>query len=149
METINNIEDFSGSKYGNRILARTVAFQVLYQNDMNPDSDRELTEDFLVSELPEHEAIYKFARSLIDGVLEKREEIDLKLRQVAKNWTVERMGSIDRNILRLAIFEIFYMDTQSNIVINEAIELAKKFSGKTSAAFVNGILDAFWKKDKH
>ncbi|MDR2345099.1 MAG: transcription antitermination factor NusB [Planctomycetaceae bacterium] len=146
METINNIADYSGSKFGNRILARTVAFQILYQNDMNPDSNQELINDFLTTELPEHEEIYKFVNNLINGVKEKREEIDAKLCQVAHNWSIERMTSIDRNILRLAAYEIFYMNTPASVVINEAIELAKKFSGKDSASFVNGILDSFGKK---
>jgi N utilization substance protein B len=149
METINNISDYSGSKFGNRILARTVAFQVLYQNDMNPDSRQELIDDFLESELPEHDEIYKFTRKLINGVEEKQKEIDTKLSQVTHNWSLERMTSIDRNILRLATYEIFYMDTPLSVVINEAIELAKKFGGKDSSSFVNGILDRFGKIEKN
>jgi N utilization substance protein B len=141
METINNITDYTNNKYGNRILARTVAFQVLYQNDLNPDASSELTADFLTEELPDHDAIYQFACNLIDGVGKQRDSIDSKLRQSAHNWSLERMSAIDRNILRLATYELFYMDTPPPIVINEAIELAKKFSNKDSAAFVNGILD--------
>ncbi|MDR0390416.1 MAG: transcription antitermination factor NusB [Planctomycetaceae bacterium] len=148
MEAINDIADYESSKYGNRILARAVAFQVLYQNDLNPDSRKDLTEEFLDEELPEHDAVRQFAYKLIDGVGQNRETIDTKLQQSAHNWTLERMSAIDRNILRLAIYELFYMDTPSIIVINEAIEMAKKFSSKDSAAFVNGILDKLKKTKK-
>ncbi|MDR1484541.1 MAG: transcription antitermination factor NusB [Planctomycetaceae bacterium] len=147
METINDISDYADSKYGNRILARTVALQVLYQNDLNPDSSHELTDDFLADELPDHEAVYQFTCKLIDGVGKKRDEIDSKLQQLTHNWTLGRMSAIDRNILRLATYEIFYMDTPQPVVINEAIELAKKFSSKDSAAFVNGILDKLKKNE--
>jgi N utilization substance protein B len=148
METINDIADYANIKYGNRIFARTVALQVLYQNDMNPDSRRDLTDDFLAEELPEHDAIRQFTHKLIDGVKKNRNDIDSKLQQFTHNWSVERMTTIDRNILRLAAYEIFYMDTPSSVVINEAIELAKKFSSKNSASFVNGILDQLGKKEK-
>ncbi|MDR2643346.1 MAG: transcription antitermination factor NusB [Planctomycetaceae bacterium] len=148
METINNITDYASSKYGNRILARTVAFQVLYQNDFNPDLRKDLIDEFLENELPEHDAIYQFARKLIDGVGENLDEIDSKLRRGIHNWSLERMSAIDRNILRMATYEIFYMDTPPLVVINEAIELAKKFSGKDSASFVNGILDQLEKNEK-
>ncbi|MDR1480780.1 MAG: transcription antitermination factor NusB [Planctomycetaceae bacterium] len=148
METINDIAEYADDKYGNRIFARMVALQVLYQNDMNPDSRRDLTEEFLAEELPEHEAVHQFTYKLIDGVEENREKIDSMLQQFTHNWSLERMTTIDRNILRLATYEIFYMKTPSSIVINEAIELAKKFSSKNSAAFVNGILDQLGKHEK-
>jgi transcription antitermination factor NusB len=83
-----------------------------------------------------------FARELIFGVREKRAEIDRHIEEVAKNWQLKRMAAIDRNILRLATYELLYReDIPPLVTINEAIDIAKKFSTKNSGPFVNGILD--------
>ncbi|MDR1922725.1 MAG: transcription antitermination factor NusB, partial [Planctomycetaceae bacterium] len=147
LESVNNIDDYSRRKYANRVLARTVAFQVIYQNDMNADSRQDLTDDFLAGELPNHEMLYKFATDLIDGVSKNLELIDSRLSQVSHNWSVERMSPIERSILRLAVYEIFYMDTPNPVVINEAVELAKKFGNKNAPSFVNGVLDRIRKNE--
>lgn len=140
-ETINSPEESPKGTYANRSLARTVAFQILYQDDMNPGSREQFAETFLEQELPDHEPLRRFARTLCDGVAEKREEIDATLQETAQHWAVARMNATDRNILRLATYEILHMDTPKPVVINEAVELAKKFGTGDSAAFVNGILD--------
>ncbi len=141
IEQINTAEDYPQGKYANRTLARTVAFQVLYQDDLNPGSANQFGESFLKDELPDHEQIRKFSQSLIDGVVLKKKEIDVKIGRVAENWAVDRMNPTDRNVLRIAVYEILFMKTPRPVVINEAVELAKRFGTTESAGFVNGVLD--------
>jgi N utilization substance protein B len=141
METINLSEDRSKGKYTNRSLARTVAFQMLYQDDLNSGSREQFTESFLKQELPDYEPLLRFARTLINGTAEKKEQIDTFLANAAQHWSLSRMNVTDRSILRIAVYEILFMDTPKPIVINEAVELAKKFGTEQSASFVNGILD--------
>ena len=83
----------------------------------------------------------EFALSLLDGVREHRAELDQVLAAKAENWSLERMAVVDRNILRLAAYEILYTDTPGRVAINEAVELAKLFGAEQSPPFVNGILD--------
>lgn len=87
-------------------------------------------------------AARKFAERLIKGVLEKKEELDLIISKHAKNWKLNRIASVDRNILRLAIYEMHYcLDIPPIVSINEAVNIAKKYSTDESGKFVNGILD--------
>ena len=138
---INTAEDYPQGKYANRSLARIVAFQVVYQDDLNPGSAATFGEEFLREELPDHQPIRNFAQLLIDGTLQKKAEIDAILEQAAENWTISRMNSTDRNILRLAAYEILFTQTPRAVVINEAVEQAKRFGTADSAGFVNGVLD--------
>jgi N utilization substance protein B len=131
------------SQFANRTLARTVVFQLLFLEDMNPHNPEEWTSEFLSEQLPDHDEILKFARQLKSGVQENQPELDEKIGQISKNWTLARMSVTDRNVLRLALYEMLYIKTPKPVVINEAIELAKKFGSAESAAFVNGILDQF------
>ena len=130
-------------QFSNRSLARTVVFQLLFLEDMNPDNPEEWISDFLSEKLPDHDEILKFARQLKAGVQENQAELDEKIEQVSKNWSLARMSVTDRNILRLALYEMTYINTPKPVVINEAIELAKKFGSAESSGFVNGILDQF------
>ena len=130
-------------QFSNRTLARTVVFQLLFLEDMNPDSQEEWTNEFLSEKLPDHEEILKFARQLKAGVQENQAELDEKIEHKSKNWSLTRMSVTDRNILRLALYEILYIKTPKPVVINEAIELAKKFGSAKSPGFINGILDQF------
>ena len=89
-----------------------------------------------------------FATSLVDGVREHRREIDDLIREAARNWELERMAAVDRNALRLGCYELLHGDDiPMKVAINEAIELAKRFSTEASGAFVNGILDRI-RKDR-
>ena len=130
-------------QFANRTLARTAVFQLLFMEDMNPDKIYEGDYDFLCENLPGHDEIHKFARQLLAGVRENRDELNQKIEQVSKNWSLARMSVTDRNILRLALYELVYVKTPKPVVINEAIELAKKFGSAESSTFVNGILDQF------
>lgn len=83
-----------------------------------------------------------FCMELVEGTLSNREVIDQEIQRWAARWSLERMSAVDRNILRLAVFELIYRaDIPPKVTINEAIEIAKKFSSAESASFVNGILD--------
>ena len=136
--------------FKNRSLARCVAFQVLFQEDMNPGFAAEFGETFLGEELPDQdhdqEPLRVFARTLVNGTRLHQQEIDDQLTATATNWSISRMACSDRNVLRMAVFELRHMDTPHPVVVNEAIELAKAFGTKDSAAFVNGILGKLQKK---
>ena len=87
-----------------------------------------------------------FTEELITGVASQEAAIDGRILEQSKNWRLERMSVVDRNILRLAVYEMLYLSTPAPIVIDEALELAQRFSGTTSVSFINGVLDAVWQK---
>lgn len=151
---------------GQRREARERAVQFLFQYDLNPPSNLdEALNHFWESqqapaiaeekgsatwgqkpEIPppttEEAALRVFADKLIRGTLEHRAEVDAKIQQQAQNWDIKRMAVVDRNILRLAIYEMLYREDIPPIVsINEAVDIAKKFSTQDSGKFVNGLLD--------
>lgn len=125
-----------------RSRAREVALQVLYQDDLNPALNPGAADQFLCERLRSEELI-EFARSLVAGVRRNRSELDARLTSTAEHWSLERMATTDRNVLRLGAYEILYADTPDRVAINEAVELAKRFGSAQSAQFVNGILDRF------
>ncbi|MAV33864.1 MAG: transcription antitermination factor NusB [Planctomycetaceae bacterium] len=124
-----------------RSRAREVALQVLYQDDLNPDPDPTATEEFLARRLRGDTALIEFAKSLVSGVRSHRTALDAVLAARAMNWQLGRMAATDRNVLRLGAFEILHADTPGPVAINEAVELARRFGGRQSPQFVNGILD--------
>lgn len=124
--------------------ARELTLAFLYQMEIR-DELNEFNEDVIRSFLKEQgiedDEITEFTRLLIKGTIKNLPFIDSKISQYSINWTLNRMPYIDRNIIRLAIYEMLFVDTIPELVsINEAIELAKKYSTKDSAKFVNGIL---------
>ncbi len=129
-----------------RSRAREVVLQVLYQDDLNSDSDQESSKLFLESRLHGNELLVEFAWSLLSGVRRNRGELDQMLSDAAENWALERMAVTDRNVLRLGAYEILYTETPEKVAINEALELAKRFGAEQSSQFVNGILDRFIRK---
>ena len=123
-----------------RTRARESALQFLYMLDLRGVEMLEELETFLEKE-PDG-SIRRFARDLIQGVHQEREELDRHIAAAADNWVIKRMAAIDRNILRLACYELLRLDdVPPKVTINEAIELAKKFSTAESGSFVNGVLD--------
>ena len=126
---------------GLRRLAREYALQVLYAIDVCKLEAEEAQQSFW----EDHKSgrkVLEFATTLIEGTVRNLAQIDSLIRKYAKNWDIDRMASIDRNILRQATFEILYLlDIPINVIINEAVELAKKYSTEESGKFVNGILD--------
>ncbi len=122
--------------------AREVVVQVLFQRDLNPDTDVDNEFQFLKTRLNSKEAIVRFAEQLLNGIRNHREKIDEALQQTAENWKLSRMAVTDRSILRLGAYEImFSRETPGRVAINEAIELAKRYGTNNSYQFVNGILD--------
>ena len=140
-ERVNDAKDYPDGKHANQSMARTVVFQILYQEELNPGSLATYSESYIAQELPRREPLLKFAKQLLEHAVEHREAIDEQLAALSQNWTLARMSPTDRSILRLATSEMLYTGTLKPIVINEAIELAKKFSTKDSPAFINGVLD--------
>ena len=128
-----------------RSRAREVALQVLYQDDLNPSHSMSASDDFLRSRLNHNKELVEFGQSLVSGTRRNRPELDILLVSQADNWSLQRMAATDRNILRMAAFEILYSETPGRVAINEAVELAKRFVSKNSAQFVNGILDGVLK----
>jgi N utilization substance protein B len=127
---------------GKRRLARELAVQFLYQSDLSGDSPEEALPLFWQTQDDVSDTGRKFAEELIRGVVERRTVIDEKIAKYTENWDLPRIAAVDRNILRLAIYEMLYRDDIPPVVsINEAVDIAKKFSTHESGAFVNGILD--------
>ena len=122
--------------------ARELAFQMLYQWEIGRHTPAHIIATFLTAQRTEAEE-ESFARTLFEGAVEKREELDHQLRDFTQHWRLERMAAVDRNILRLALYEMLsYPETPPAVVINEALEIARRFSTRDSVELVNGILDA-------
>lgn len=133
-----------------RTRAREIAMQILFQFDLRgAEYEQDLGQSAaeMCAELSSQEGkgegdVQEFALRLVQGTLENREAIDTKLAAVARNWDLRRMANVDRNVLRMAIYELmFCSDVPPKVAINEAIELGKKYSTANSGGFVNGILD--------
>ncbi|MEM9803258.1 MAG: transcription antitermination factor NusB [Planctomycetota bacterium] len=124
-----------------RTRSRELALQFLYQVDLlGQDKIDELTE-FLREEGGDADTA-RYARTLIEGVADATPELDREIQAVAQNWQIERMAVIDRNVLRIAAFELLHREEiPPKVAINEGIELGKRFSTQNSGAFINGILD--------
>ena len=121
---------------------RTAAFRFLYQWEINP-SDNVASElnDFL-ERLEKKEGYFSYAIELVDGILEKLEEIDALINELVANWEFSRIAKTDLAILRLGIYEILYrIDVPPVVVIDEALEISKDFSSDNSRKFLNGVLD--------
>jgi len=127
---------------GKRRLARELAVQFLYQFDLSGGTPSEAWPLFWQTQTDAGEMERKFAQDLVNGVIERRAEIDGKIAKYTEHWDLPRIAAVDRNILRLAIYEMLFRDDIPPVVsINEAVDIAKKFSTRESGAFVNGILD--------
>ena len=126
---------------GKRSKSREIALQVLYQIDMS-DGDAEEIFNLFWHHFTPSEALKDFAQLIVKGVHHHREEIDAIIEHYSEHWRLKRMTIVDRNILRLAIFELMFCDDiPPKVVLNEAVELGKKFGSDKSGPFVNGILD--------
>jgi N utilization substance protein B len=127
-----------------RSKAREYVLQMLYQVDITRGNWQDTLKNFWeFNEQGDVPAELKdFSAQLLEGVIEHMQEIDKKISKYAANWQLERMAFVDRNIMRLGCFElIFREDIPPKVTINEAVELAKKYSGSESGKFVNAILD--------
>ena len=138
---------------------REIALQILYQADWERQMDPQEMEEFAKRALEEYEKdlapansvedpeLRDFIRELVTGVLQRRSRVDEIIKRFSKGWKIQRMAMVDRNILRLGIYELcFHPDIPPKVAINEAVELAKRFGDANSPAFVNGILDSVYRK---
>lgn len=133
---------------GTRRNSREAALQFLYQDDFMLDAD--VTPDGLAERFEQFCNIYQvnkkgrtYAYELIQGVIEHRDEIDIIVENAAKNWRISRISATDRNLMRIAAYEMkFRDDVPAQVAINEAVEISKRFCGDDSPKFVNGVLDA-------
>lgn len=135
----------------NRHLARSIVLQTLFEWDTTSLSE-EAASDALTRNIAEFGgdgSDAPFMETLLAGVLAKREDVDLILQKAAPEWSLERIAPIDRNILRIGLYELLFSDRShvpAKVAINEAIELAKTFGGDSSSRFVNGVLGAVYKE---
>ncbi|HWN43432.1 MAG TPA: transcription antitermination factor NusB [Thermoanaerobaculia bacterium] len=160
-----------------RRIAREMAIQMLYQSDLGGSALPQIFNSFDLTEYMAREEMHEkkkdgqeprsreeeraeylrrrksaeeafaYAQGLVQGTLDNREQVDALIREQADNWRLERMPAVDRNVLRLAVFEMLYeTDTPKLVVVDEAIELAKKFGSEQSGRFVNGLLDGLLKQ---
>ena len=127
--------------HAKRTKARERAIQALYQIDVAATDLDEALARFWRSFEPVEREVQLVAEQLVRGVAAQRREIDDAIESVSTHWRLDRMAKVDRNVLRLAVYELRSSDVPVKVVINEAIELGKKYGSESSGAFVNGVLD--------
>ena len=127
---------------GNRRRARELALQALFYMDIQRQFSKEMLEQFCRNFDPP-EQLVPFLQKLVWGVLDRQAELDRLIEKYSMNWKISRMACVDRNILRIAAYEmLFCEDIPPKVTINEAIEIAKRFGTEESGAFINGIVDS-------
>lgn len=127
---------------GNRRKSRELAMQALFYIDMSQNNSNDLLERFCVNFNPSKKA-RPFFLKLVNGVVREKSEIDSIIEKFSDNWKISRMSCVDRNIIRIAVYELLYcQDIPPKVSINEAIDVGKKFGTDVSGAFINGILDS-------
>jgi N utilization substance protein B len=132
---------------GPRRKAREYALQMLFQWDITHDSIDQVATSFFQNQPEESQVVLDFANKLVTSTVEHVEQIDEFIRRHAEHWRLDRMATVDRNILRLAVQEfLFDKETPKTVVINEAIEIARRFSAQESPQFINGVLDSIKKE---
>ncbi len=127
--------------------ARELALQILFQADVGNLPIEEAVEITLADTPDLDKEICDYAVQLARGIWQRRSELDSQIQSVTPNWTVERMAAVDRNLIRMALYEMLYVpDVPYRVAINEAVELAKEYGSTESRRFVNGVLGALVKK---
>lgn len=133
---------------GGRRLSREMALKALFQIDL-VSTNMEETLKYTFENSKHSDEVKEFTLILVEGVMSNLSEIDKAINNYTNNWSLERITNIDRNILRIAIYEILYLkNIPKSVSINEAVELAKKYGTKSSFSFVNGVLGKIDKNDK-
>ena len=131
---------------GSRRRARELALQLLYQYELT-HADPELMQADFDEWRGSTESVREFADALLRGTLDHLPEIDDELERQTAHWRLDRLAAVDRNILRIAMFELLFQSTTPHaVIIDEAIEIAKKYGAEDSPRFVNGVLDGFLKR---
>jgi transcription antitermination factor NusB len=131
---------------GKRRRARELAVQVLFHLEYNPGDPGEGF-DLLCKSFAPPKEIRPFSKDLVLGVWDNKQDLDKMISLASRNWRIERMSRVDRNILRVAVFEVLYMgDIPPKVSIDEAVELGKKYGAEDSGAFINGVLDHIYNR---
>lgn len=131
---------------GSRRQAREAAFQLIYQVDLSGLSYIQASDEFLSQMGVSHKA-REFAMELVKGVMDNLEKIDALISENSLHWKLNRMSSVDKSILRMGVYELAYQnETPKKVIINEAIEIGKKFGTAETGSFINGILDKIAKE---
>lgn len=131
-----------------RTLAREHALKILYQNDIVKRPVEEVIQSYWENQEGRDDEIKNYAHSLVLGINQHRQDIDQKISDYATNWQLKRMAMIDRNVMRIGLYELKYTThIPPKVAINEAVELAKKYGDMESSKFVNGILDKIHKQE--
>ncbi|MCJ7684234.1 MAG: transcription antitermination factor NusB [Desulfobacteraceae bacterium] len=126
---------------GERRRARELAIQVLFHLEFSPD-DPSVVFDLICENFDARESIRDFSKKLVLGVWDKKKTLDKIISEASKNWRIERMARLDKSILRLAAFEIMFIeDIPPKVSLDEAVEIGKKFGGEDSGRYINGVLD--------
>lgn len=128
-----------------RTRCREVALQTLYQKDLNPGLPARQVNTFVRRRMKNTPLLLDYTKALVDGVESHKVELDARIQAVAENWRLDRMAALDRNILRIGLYEIQKggKDTPPAVAVNEALELAKRYGSPNSSKFINGLLDRF------
>ena len=130
-----------------RTKAREIALSLLYQIELSKIDPSSALKNYL-KQYPQKQEVIDFSSLLVEGVRKNMDQLNSLIKKYAKNWEIGRMAVIDRNVLRLACFELLFLDDiPPKVTINEAIELAKRFGDIDSPRFVNGILDKIYKAE--
>ena len=136
------------SHLSNRRKARELALKALYMFDVQGEPDVKALQCFWEGQ-PAKEEVRTRAEKMVRGVLDHVKELDRKIATASKHWRIERMSRVDRNVLRLAAFEILHdPEVPEQVSIDEAVEIARRYGDNKSSAFINGILDHIWKEEK-
>jgi N utilization substance protein B len=137
--------DLKTASKGSRRKSREAALQALFLIEMNPLNSKEGSLAVFSENFPVKEGSQPYFSRLVRGVGEQKEAIDRLIKDYAENWRIERMSGVDRNILRIAVYELVYCnDIPPRVAINEAIDLGKQYGAEESGAFINGILDSIF-----
>jgi transcription antitermination protein NusB len=119
----------------------------LFQWDITHDAIDHVASTFFQNQPEDSQSVVDFAKELVTGTVEQVEDIDRLIQRHAEHWRLDRMAIVDRNLLRLAIYEFLHaQETPKTVVINEAIEIARRFSSQESPQFINGVLDSVKKE---
>ena len=128
---------------GNRRKSRVLAMQALFYMDMNANGSKEMQLECFCSNFSLSKKARPFFLKLVNGVLQTKSELDSIIENFSDHWKIGRMACVDRNIIRIAVYELMYCrDIPSKVSINEAVDIGKRFGTEESGAFINGILDS-------
>ena len=134
---------------GNRRFSRELVIQFLYLSEMNEGETEDQLESFWKNNACKEKSVQSFTEDILSNIFDHKKEIDALLEKYSDNWTLSRMTVIDRNLLRMAASELMYSkNVPPKVVIDEAVEIAKRFGSEDSPNFINGVLDRILKEMK-